>query len=85
MIVEARTHAGTIVLASDAVHYHEELDHDRVFYIYSDMLALLGTYDLLRAKAAQPGTWVVTGHDPAEMDRFERVSPDCIDLTKPVT
>jgi glyoxylase-like metal-dependent hydrolase (beta-lactamase superfamily II) len=85
MITEARTRAGTVVLASDAAHYHEELDHDRPFYIYSDMLALLGTYDLLRAKAAQPGTWVVTGHDPAEMDRFERVNPDCIDLTKPVT
>jgi len=85
MIVEARTCAGTVVLASDAVHYREELDHDQVFYVYSDMLAMLGTYDLLRAKAAQPGTWVVTGHDPAEMDRFERVSPDCVDLTKPVT
>lgn len=85
MIVEARTHAGTIVLASDAAHYHEELDHDRVFYTYSDMPAMLGTYDLLRAKAARPGTWVVTGHDPAEMDRFERVNPDCIDLTRPVT
>ena len=84
MIVEVRTLAGTVVLASDAAHYHEELDHDRPFYIYSDMPALLSTYDLLRGKAAQPNTWVVAGHDPAEMDRFERVNADCVDLTRPV-
>lgn len=84
MIVEVTTPACTVVLASDAAHYHEELDHDRPFYIYSDMVALLETYDLLRAKAAQPDTWVVAGHDPVEMDRFERVNTDCVDLTKPV-
>jgi hypothetical protein len=85
MIVEVATPAGTVVLSSDAAHYHEELDHDRTFYIYSDMLAMLGTYDLLRAKAAQAGAWVVTGHDPIGMDRFERVNADCVDLTRPVT
>jgi glyoxylase-like metal-dependent hydrolase (beta-lactamase superfamily II) len=85
MIVEVATPAGVVVLASDAARYHEELDHDRPFYIYSDMLALLGTYDLLRAKEAQPSTSVVTGHDPVEMDRFERVNADCVDLAKPVT
>ena len=85
MIVEVRTPAGTVVLASDAAHYHEELEYDRPFYIYSDMLAVLGTYDLLRAKAAQANTWVVAGHDPVEMDRFERVNVDCVDLTRPIT
>jgi len=84
MIVEVAIPTGTVVLASDAAHYHEELEHDRPFYIYSDMLAMLGTYDLLRAKAAQPNTWVVTGHDPVEMDRFERVNVDCVDLSKPI-
>jgi len=83
MIVEVETGAGVVVLASDAVHYHEELEHDRPFYIYSDMLAMLGTYDLLRDKAARPDTWVVAGHDPVEMDRFERVNDDCVDLGRP--
>ena len=85
MIVDVATPACTVVLASDAAHYHEELDHDRPFYIYSDMVALLGTYELLRAKAAQPRTWVVAGHDPVEMGRFARVNADCVDLTKPVS
>lgn len=84
MIIEVETPTGTVILASDAAHYHEELQHDRPFYIYSDMLAVLGTYDLLRAKAGQPNTRVVAGHDPIEMDRYELVSEDCLDLTRPI-
>lgn len=84
VIVEVASAAGTVVLASDAVHYHEELEHDRPFYVFSDMKELVDTYDLLRAKSAAPRTWVVTGHDPVEMNRFERIDDNCIDLTKPM-
>jgi glyoxylase-like metal-dependent hydrolase (beta-lactamase superfamily II) len=84
MITEVATGSGgVVVLASDAVHYQEEMDHDRPFYVYTDLLATLRTYEHLRGKATQPNTWVVTGHDPVEMDRFERVNADCVDLTKP--
>jgi hypothetical protein len=84
MITEVATGSGAVVvLASDAAHYQEEMDHDRPFYVYTDLLATLRTYEHLRGKATQPNTWVVTGHDPVEMDRFERVNADCVDLTKP--
>jgi glyoxylase-like metal-dependent hydrolase (beta-lactamase superfamily II) len=83
MIIEVATPAGALVLASDAAHYHEEMDHDRPFYIYTDLIEMFEAYALLRRKAAEPDAWVVTGHDPAEMDRFEAVNADCIDLTKP--
>jgi glyoxylase-like metal-dependent hydrolase (beta-lactamase superfamily II) len=73
-----------VVLASDAAHYHEEMEHDRPFYVYTDLLATFRAYELLRDKAASPSTCVVTGHDPAEMDRFERVNADCVDLTRPI-
>jgi len=83
MIIEVATPTGAVVLASDAAHYHEEMDHDRPFYIYTDLLEMLEGYEFLRRKAALPDTWVVTGHDPAEMDRFEAVNADCADLSKP--
>lgn len=85
MIIDVATPTGAVVLASDAAHYHEEMDHDRPFYVYTDLLAMLEAYELLRHRAAQPNTWVVTGHDPAEMDRFEAVNADCVDLSRPAS
>jgi len=66
------------------VHYHEEYETDRPFYVYTDMIGLFDTYAMLRAKAQQPDTWVVSGHDPAEMSRFEAVGEHCLDLMRPL-
>jgi len=83
LLVEVASATGTVVLASDAAHYHEEVEENRPFYVFSEMGELLDTYQLLRAKAATPRTWIVTGHDPLEMSRFERFDEHCLDLTKP--
>jgi len=83
LLVEVSSATETVVLASDAVHYHEEVEENRPFYVFSDMGELLDTYQLLRVKAATPRTWLVTGHDPLEMRRFEQVDDHCVDLTKP--
>jgi glyoxylase-like metal-dependent hydrolase (beta-lactamase superfamily II) len=84
MITEVKTAVGTVVLASDAVHYHEELEHDRPFYVFADLPAMVRGYELLRQKTAPADTWLVSGHDPAEMERFEPYDEDCLDLTRPV-
>jgi glyoxylase-like metal-dependent hydrolase (beta-lactamase superfamily II) len=52
MIVEVATSAGAVLIASDAVHYHEELVESQPFYIYSDLIDMFDTYALLRARAA---------------------------------
>jgi len=83
LIIDVETAAGTVVLASDAVHYHEEIEHNRPFYVYTDILAMFRAYDLLRERASRPNTWFVTGHDPLEMQRFHRLHDACVDLTKP--
>jgi glyoxylase-like metal-dependent hydrolase (beta-lactamase superfamily II) len=83
MITEVKTRGATVIVASDAAHFHEELEHDRPFYVYTDLLATLRGYELLRTRATEPDTWIVTGHDAVEMDRFPRVNADCVDLTVP--
>jgi glyoxylase-like metal-dependent hydrolase (beta-lactamase superfamily II) len=85
VLVEVQAEAGTVLLASDAVHYHEELDENRPFYVFSDLGELIDGYDLLRARASDPATWVVSGHDPVEMERFERVNDHCVNLLRPLT
>jgi glyoxylase-like metal-dependent hydrolase (beta-lactamase superfamily II) len=84
LITEVATGSGSVVLTSDASHYREEFEQDRPFMVFTDLVGMLRTYDVLRELAARPRTTVVTGHDPLEMDRFERVNEDCIDLTKPI-
>jgi glyoxylase-like metal-dependent hydrolase (beta-lactamase superfamily II) len=68
----ATDHGGTAVIASDALHFYEEVERDRPFAILADLPAMYRAYDTLAQLAAQPGTRLVAGHDPLVRDRFAR-------------
>jgi len=65
----------TVVLASDALHFYEEVERDRPFAILADLPGMYLAYDTLAQLASQPGTHLVAGHDPAVRDRFARYAP----------
>ena len=85
LIVTVAIPAGTVVLASDALHFYEEVERDRPFAILADLPGMYQAYDLLAALAAEPDTWLVAGHDPAVRDRFapHPADPAVTDLTRP--
>jgi glyoxylase-like metal-dependent hydrolase (beta-lactamase superfamily II) len=87
LIVTVGAAAGTVVLASDALHFYEEVERDRPFAILADLPGMYRAYDLLADLAAQPRTWLVAGHDPAVRDRFAQygTDPAVTDLTRPAT
>ena len=85
MMVEVGTGAGQVVLASDAAHYYEELEHDRPFSLFTSLPDMYRAYDVLRELAGRPRTTVVAGHDPRVRSSFQEVRPDCLDLTAPAT
>jgi glyoxylase-like metal-dependent hydrolase (beta-lactamase superfamily II) len=66
---------GTAVLASDALHFYEEVERDRPFAILADLPAMYRAYDTLAQLASQPGTRLVAGHDPLVRGRFARYAP----------
>lgn len=70
LIVAVATGAGTTVLASDALHFYEEVERDRPFAVLADLPAMYRAYDTLAQLASQPGTHLVAGHDPAVRARF---------------
>lgn len=76
-MVTVRTSAGIVLLASDAVHFTEELERDMPFIAVTDLPALyrgLQTVrDLLAAGAVDH---VLTGHDAGVLDRLQPVSPE---------
>jgi glyoxylase-like metal-dependent hydrolase (beta-lactamase superfamily II) len=63
------TPASTVVLASDAMHFYEEVERDRPFAVRTDLPGMYRAYDTLAQLAGQPGTRLVAGHDPAVRDR----------------
>jgi glyoxylase-like metal-dependent hydrolase (beta-lactamase superfamily II) len=81
-IVSVATAAGPVLLASDAVHFYEEVERDRPFAIVADVPAMYRAYDLLADLATHPGARLVAGHDPLVRTRFAQhpASPDVTDL-----
>jgi glyoxylase-like metal-dependent hydrolase (beta-lactamase superfamily II) len=63
---------GDIALASDAIHYYDELDDDRPFLVFNDLADVYRAYERLRERVAN-GAALVPGHDPAVMQRFPRL------------
>lgn len=59
---------GDVVLASDSLHYYEELDLDRPFTHVADLPAMYATFERLRELAITHR--LVAGHDPDVMRRF---------------
>jgi glyoxylase-like metal-dependent hydrolase (beta-lactamase superfamily II) len=74
LLVLARTGDGEAVLASDAMHYYDEVRLDRPFAHVADLPAMYQTFELLRELAADGTRQLVAGHDPAVMYRFPLVA-----------
>lgn len=62
-----------VILASDAVHFYEELERDRACAVLTDLPAVYTAYDRIRTLADERGARVLAGHDPLVMERFPRL------------
>ena len=86
IVTVATRGGGTAVLASDALHFYEEVERDRPFAIVADLPAMYRAYDTMAQLAGQQGTRLVAGHDPEVRDRFapHPTERNVADLTTPV-
>jgi glyoxylase-like metal-dependent hydrolase (beta-lactamase superfamily II) len=62
-----------VILASDAMHFYEELERDRPFGVLADLGEMYEGYDTLRELSGAPGAHLVPGHDAEVMTRYPRV------------
>jgi glyoxylase-like metal-dependent hydrolase (beta-lactamase superfamily II) len=60
-----------VVLASDAVHFYDELENERPFAVIANLAEMYEAYDIVRELAGADGH-VVPGHDPEVMERYPR-------------
>jgi len=80
LVAVVDTAEGVAVLASDTIHYYEELERDRPFAILWNLQEMYEGYELLRELTREPGVALVAGHDPAVVDRFPALSPETAGL-----
>jgi glyoxylase-like metal-dependent hydrolase (beta-lactamase superfamily II) len=66
------------LLASDAVHFYDELEHERPFAVIADLAEMYEAYDTVREVAG--GAPIVPGHDPAVMDRYPRIADFAVEI-----
>jgi glyoxylase-like metal-dependent hydrolase (beta-lactamase superfamily II) len=71
-VVRVATANGPVLLASDALHYYEEGEKAMPFVSVADLVAMYAGFETIDAMAAGGGASVVSGHDPATLDRFGR-------------
>jgi glyoxylase-like metal-dependent hydrolase (beta-lactamase superfamily II) len=62
-----------VLLASDAVHYYEELEQRLPFAILVDLDEMVRGYETLQALSEQTGAVLAPGHDPEVTSRFPSV------------
>jgi glyoxylase-like metal-dependent hydrolase (beta-lactamase superfamily II) len=71
---------GPVVLASDALHYYEEIERSRPFTVFSDLEEMYLAFDTLRDLVERTGAALVAGHDPAVLDRFPALEGEQTEL-----
>jgi glyoxylase-like metal-dependent hydrolase (beta-lactamase superfamily II) len=72
LVLRVETADGGAVLASDAIHYYEELERDWPFDVLVDLAESYRALDTLRRLTAG-GETLVAGHDPLVMERFPAI------------
>jgi glyoxylase-like metal-dependent hydrolase (beta-lactamase superfamily II) len=75
LVFEVAGDHGPLVLASDAIHYDEELERERPFGIFTDLADTYRGYGTLK-RYASAGAAVVPGHDPSVMNRYAPLDGD---------
>jgi glyoxylase-like metal-dependent hydrolase (beta-lactamase superfamily II) len=71
-VVRVETSHGTVVLASDAAHFYENLDADRPAPLLHSMTGVYAAFDRIRELGP---AIVVPGHDPGVLERHPPAGP----------
>ncbi|WP_101674651.1 N-acyl homoserine lactonase family protein [Alloalcanivorax mobilis] len=78
-VVRVHTRRGWLVLASDALHYYQNLERRNPFPAIFHVGDMLEGYDLIERLADSPDH-IIPGHDPAVRERYPRLTVPDLDI-----
>lgn len=84
LVVIVTAASGEVMIASDALHYYEELEHDRLFSSLTSVPQTYAAVDVVRDFQRRPGAVVVASHDPLVAERFPALAGDRLGLIRKV-
>ena len=73
-VVLVDTSEGTVLIASDAIHFYEEFDLDRPFAFVGDLAGTYQGFDSIRTLIETDVKHLISGHDPDTLNRFAAVA-----------
>ena len=73
-LVEAKS--GPVILASDAAHFYEQLEHHWPFFAFTDLGEMRAALSFITELAERTGATVVPGHDGRTRGRFPHAPGD---------
>lgn len=86
LAITVNTERGPVVLATDAIHFWQEVEQERAFLIFHDLRQMLSGYRRMNAMVAGDLGRLIPGHDPLIAKRYPVVetlpdgSPLILDL-----
>jgi glyoxylase-like metal-dependent hydrolase (beta-lactamase superfamily II) len=65
-----RSKAGPLILAADAAHFYEQIEHEWPFFAHTDLQEMKDALSFINRLAAEEGATVVPGHDGRTRHKF---------------
>lgn len=70
LLAAVRTEREPLLLASDAAHFYEQIEHEWPFFAFTDLAEMRAALTLINQLARDFGATVVPGHDARTRQRF---------------
>lgn len=65
-----QTEKGPLILASDAAHFYEQLEHEWPFFAFTNLDEMRRALSFLLSLAGETGATIIPGHDGRTRERF---------------
>jgi glyoxylase-like metal-dependent hydrolase (beta-lactamase superfamily II) len=74
LVTRAEGRSGPLILAADAAHFYEQIEHEWPFFAFTDLQEMREGLSFINRLAAEISAAVIPGHDGRVRDRFPSLS-----------
>jgi len=80
LLTLVRSRSGPLILAADAAHFYEQIEHEWPFFAFTDLTEMRQALAFINQLAATEGAAVVPGHDGRVRQKFAALDGPAADI-----